>query len=126
MSLVGNICDCDSPILSSGIYSCPVHGEKGKAAWDALEAAAKQPRAPRITIRHCDDWVAVYKDGQKVEENHSCSIFAGLKALGLHFEQVDVDGQMDDMGNMADGTDPFPARVHDGRSNESQSRDREG
>lgn len=62
----------------------------------------------KITIRTCDDWVAVYKDGRKVEENHSCSIQQGLDALGIEFEHVDLDDQMDDIGNMADGSDPFP------------------
>lgn len=62
-----------------------------------------------ITIRHCDDWVAVYRDGRKVEENHSCDIRRGLEALGIEFEDVDLDGQMDEsLGCLKEGGDAFP------------------
>jgi hypothetical protein len=63
---------------------------------------------PAIHIRTCDDWVAVYKDGVKVEENHSVSLRQGLEALGIEFEHVDLDDQMDDLGNLKGGGDPFP------------------
>lgn len=63
-----------------------------------------------IEIRACDDWVAVYKDGHAVEENHSVSIVRGLEALGIEFEYryFDEDEMDDDLGQLRDGTDPFP------------------
>lgn len=104
MNLVGNHCDCDWP-LGRINGPCLIHGEKGKAEWDRLEAAA---RGPQIVIRQCDDWVAVYKDGKRVWSTHSCSIHDGLEALGISFERVDLDDQLDDLGNLASGADPFP------------------
>lgn len=62
-----------------------------------------------ITIRQADDWVAVYKDGQKVLENHSCPLRDGLEALDIEFEYVDLYDELDyDTGSMPDGSDPFP------------------
>lgn len=43
-----------------------------------------------IEIREVDDWVAVYKDGRKVWENHSCNLKDGLRALGIEFKYVDL------------------------------------
>ena len=65
----------------------------------------------KITIRHCDDWVAVYKDGQKVEENHSVPLEFGLRALGIEFESVEMP--VDDLGNLigAPKVDPFPESI---------------
>lgn len=63
---------------------------------------------PQITIRTCDDWVAVYKDGRKVFENHSCSLATGLRELGIDHEYVDLDGEIDHLGNLKGGGDPFP------------------
>ena len=66
----------------------------------------------KITIRDCDDWVAVYKDGQKVWENHSCSISDGLEALGIEFEEQDYYDKVDDLGALKDGGgDPFPEAI---------------
>lgn len=65
----------------------------------------------KIVIRTCDDWVAVYKDGQKVEENHSVPLTQGLRALGIDFEHVDLDDQVDCLGAMPDGSDPFPEAI---------------
>jgi hypothetical protein len=62
----------------------------------------------KITIRQCDDWVAVYRDGKKVEENHSCDLKRGLEALGIEFEYVDLYDEIDDIGDMKGGGDPFP------------------
>lgn len=64
-----------------------------------------------IEIRSCDDWVAIYKDGQQVWQNHSCSIHDGLEALGIEFRNVDLHDKVDDCGCLADGTDPFPERL---------------
>lgn len=44
----------------------------------------------KIEIRRTDDWIAVYKDGMKVEEGHSCSIERGLESLELPFTTVEV------------------------------------
>ena len=65
---------------------------------------------PSIEIRACDDWIAVYKDGVKVWNNHSCPITDGLEALGIPFEQQYFEAeQMNEWGDrLADGTDPFP------------------
>lgn len=41
----------------------------------------------KIDIRECDDWIAVYKDGKKVWENHSCPLVDGLAALGIPFKR---------------------------------------
>ena len=61
-----------------------------------------------IEIRECDDWIAVYKDGCKVWENHSCSGKDALEALGIPFRYVDLYDAVDDCGYLADGSDPFP------------------
>jgi hypothetical protein len=65
----------------------------------------------KITIRECDDWVAIYKDGRKVEENHSCGIRQGLEALGIEFEYQDWYDKVPDDGIMPDGSDPFPEAI---------------
>lgn len=36
-----------------------------------------------IHIIHTDDWIAVYKDYEKVWEGHSCSLQDGLEVLGI-------------------------------------------
>jgi hypothetical protein len=62
-----------------------------------------------IEIRTCDDWTAVYKDGRKVEENHSVPLRQGLEALGIEFNYVDLYDEVDpDTGSLKDGSDPFP------------------
>ena len=69
-----------------------------------------------IEIRHCDDWIAVYKDGRKVEEGHSCDLRRGLRALGIEFRDVDLDDYIDWTGALtrdhpevgATGDEPFP------------------
>lgn len=55
----------------------------------------------RIDIRECDDWIAIYKDGNKVQEGHSCTLSRGLEALGIAFscEWFEYTGY---------GSDPFP------------------
>jgi hypothetical protein len=65
----------------------------------------------RVQIRTCDDWIAVYKDGERVWNTHSCRIQEGLEALGIPFEAEDFDDRLDDIGNMEDGSDPFPERL---------------
>lgn len=73
-----------------------------------------------VEIRHADDWIAVYKNGEKVWENHSCGIREGLRALGIEFHDVDLDGYLDEatgalaqahseVGNTGD--EPFPDRL---------------
>lgn len=44
-----------------------------------------------IEIREVDDWTAVYKDGKKVWENHSCPLTEGLRALGIGFDHKVLD-----------------------------------
>lgn len=44
----------------------------------------------KIDLLTADDWVAVYKDGTKVWENHSCPLAEGLTALGIDFEEREV------------------------------------
>lgn len=39
-----------------------------------------------IVIRQVDDWIAVYKDGEMVYQNHSCPLTEGLLALGIEFK----------------------------------------
>lgn len=65
----------------------------------------------KIVVRQCDDWVAVYKDGEKVWDNHSCPITEGLRALGIEFEYVDLFDEVDDLGQLPDGSDPFPEKL---------------
>lgn len=49
------------------------------------------------------DWTALYKDGVRVEQNHSISLRQGLEALGIPFEdrEVEPEGVTDEFG-----TDP--------------------
>ncbi len=67
----------------------------------------------KINIRECDDWVAVYKDGKKVWENHSCSLKDGLDSLGIYFEHVYFEfSEMNEWGDLLkDGSDPFPEEI---------------
>jgi hypothetical protein len=66
----------------------------------------------RIQIRTADDWVAVYKDGERVWDNHSCPLAEGLCALGIPFEAEDFDDRLDEYGDLlSDGSDPFPERL---------------
>lgn len=63
----------------------------------------------RIDIRDCDDWIAVYKDGKRVWNGHSCRLPEGLDALGIAIaSHTNLDDLIDDIGNMPDGSDPFP------------------
>lgn len=62
----------------------------------------------QINIRQCDDWIAVYKDGHQVWANHSCPLTEGLEALGIPFDYLDLYDEIDDLGNLPDGSDPFP------------------
>lgn len=69
-----------------------------------------------IVIRQVDDWIAVYKDGVKVEENHSCALARGLEALGIPFENQRLDedpqyGFNQDTLTLADGSDAFPEQL---------------
>lgn len=50
----------------------------------------------RIVIRQCDDWIAVYLNEERVFQNHSCSLADGLDALGIGFEDVEVDPDEND------------------------------
>lgn len=36
------------------------------------------------------DWISVYRDGNKVWDNHSCPLQEGLKALGIEFEEREI------------------------------------
>lgn len=69
-------------------------------------------RVPRIDIRTCDDWVAVYKDGVRVWDNHSCPLRDGLEALGIPFVERDFHDEMDyDLGVLKNGEDAFPEKL---------------
>lgn len=59
----------------------------------------------KIHIIEADDWVAIYKDGVKVEENHSVPLTFGLEALGIDYtkEWVEVD--------VYDPMEHFPERL---------------
>jgi hypothetical protein len=61
---------------------------------------------PKIAILHCDDWVAIYKDNQKVWEGHSCPLHMGLEFLGIPFQRREVEVNEDGSG------DEFPERLH--------------
>lgn len=60
---------------------------------------------PEINIRTVDDWIAVYKNGYKVWENHSCGIREGLDALCIPF--VDENFDLDD----SDPDSHFPETI---------------
>jgi len=66
-----------------------------------------------IEIRECDDWVAVYKDGHLVEQNHSVSLTRGLDALGIDFthDYFDDDEMDFDTGTLKDGAEAFPVNL---------------
>lgn len=70
-----------------------------------------------ITIRTCDDWIAVYVDGQKVEANHSIDLRTGLRALGIDFVDEDYENRVNDLGELLDENgnptdeDPFPEAI---------------
>lgn len=57
---------------------------------------ARAMEREEIEIRTADDWIAVYKDGKRVWENHSCGIREGLKALGIPFYDHDMEADVDD------------------------------
>lgn len=63
----------------------------------------------KIDVRECDDWIAVYKDGKKVWENHSCPLAEGLHALDIEFAREWM--KVDDLGNGPGGRDPFPDEI---------------
>lgn len=42
----------------------------------------------KITITEYDDWIALYKDGGRVWNTHSCGIIEGLEALGIEFDYI--------------------------------------
>lgn len=62
---------------------------------------------PSIHIIECDDWVAVYRDGVRVHQNHSCSLREGLQALSMSFtcEYIEDDPREVDL------SDRFPKRL---------------
>lgn len=69
-----------------------------------------------IVIREVDDWIAVYKDGECVWENHSCPLVQGLEALGIEFERQSLDedpqyGFDQDMLTINGDEDAFPERL---------------
>ena len=64
----------------------------------------------RIDIRECDDWVALYKDGKKVEEGHSVPLKHALEALGIEFNAVWLE--VDEISiTTPDGKDAFPEEL---------------
>lgn len=72
----------------------------------------------QIEIRETDDWIAVYKDGEKVWDNHSCPLRQGLEALGIEFRYVDLYDRIDYTGALSEatevgqeGAEPFPERL---------------
>lgn len=76
-------------------------GQRFKEGFFAGEAFATKT----IHLLECDDWVAVYSDGHKVWENHSCSLRDGLEAVGIPFTREYIE----------DTTDvEFPERLPDG------------
>lgn len=66
-----------------------------------------------IELRTCDDWIAVYRDGQKVWESHSCPLRQGLEALGIEFTERDLDAEGLDVDTLRlpSGEDAFPERL---------------
>lgn len=55
----------------------------------------------RIDIRQCDDWIAIYKDGVKIDEGHSCSLARGLELLEIehsyiYLDEINEDDPMED------------------------------
>lgn len=68
---------------------------------------------PDITIRDADDWIAVYKNGEKVEENDGLDPHFVLEALGIPFEHRSFDpDEMNEWGSeLKDGSDPFPEKL---------------
>lgn len=44
-----------------------------------------------IQFRSCDDWVAMYVDGTLVLENHTLHWRHVLSALGIDFEDEEID-----------------------------------
>lgn len=68
----------------------------------------------RIHIRQCDDWIAVYKNGEKVWDTHSCPLNEGLEALGIPFVYEDLYDDMNyETGLLVNGDDPFPDHLCD-------------
>lgn len=68
---------------------------------------------PDIEIRGVDDWTAVYKDGKKVWENHSCPLVEGLLALDIEFtyEYFDTDEYDEVTIEDSDGNYLFPEEL---------------
>lgn len=66
-----------------------------------------------IVLREVDDWVAVYKDGERVYEGHSVTPWMLLEVLGIehtrtYYEEDDYDV---DTLTLLDGSDVFPERL---------------
>lgn len=64
---------------------------------------------PKIDIIACDDWIALYRDGIKIEEGHSISLMTGLTALGISVTEkwLSADPYTVDL------SDCFPERLSD-------------
>lgn len=73
-----------------------------------------------IVIRYVDDWIAIYKDGKKVWENHSCDIVDGLQALGIPFEAYDIEAQHPQDAIEANPESFFPEKLGDERATDVQ------
>lgn len=67
----------------------------------------------KIDIQTCDDWIALYKDGEKVYEGHSCPLHFGLEALGIEFTSRDLDAEGLDVDSLTlpSGEQAFPERL---------------
>lgn len=55
------------------------------------------------------DWVALYVEGKLVASNHSLDVRSVLDGLGIAYTSEVME--LDDIGNTADGSDPFPERL---------------
>lgn len=65
---------------------------------------------PNIAVAQCDDWVAIYKDSQKVFEGHSCSLREGLRLLDISYIDIDLH-PYDEL--ISEAGDYFPDKVED-------------
>ena len=45
----------------------------------------------KIVIARFDDWHGIYVDGKLKYENHSIPYFEIFNAIGMEFEEVDID-----------------------------------
>lgn len=63
----------------------------------------------RIHIIACDDWMALYKDGVRVEQGHSISLMTGLTALGIPITETWLNADPFEV----DLTGEFPERLPD-------------